>query len=94
MADGPPGSRRVFTGHRDKLDNLFRRKGGGRPRAWVIGQSCPNHGGERLVTIPVDFHLRQLGSKGEPSLAPRLHRPTIEVELAHHLALVGSRLQC
>ena len=93
MADGPPGIRRVFTGHRDNLDHLFRRQSGGRPRAWVIGQSCPAQGGERLVTAPVDFHLLQLGSQGAPSLAPCLHCPTLEVELAHHVALGGSRLQ-
>ena len=35
MTDGPPGIRWVFTRHGDNLDNLFCRKGGGRPRAWV-----------------------------------------------------------
>jgi hypothetical protein len=70
MAARPPGSRRVFTRHRDNLDNLLRRKGGRRTRAWVIGQGCHDHGGERFVTAPIDFNLLQLGGEGEPPLAP------------------------
>ena len=66
MADGPPGIRRVFTRHRDNLDNLFRRKGGGRARAWVIGQGLHDHRGEGFVTAPVGFHLLQLGGEGAP----------------------------
>ena len=93
MADGPPGIRRVFTRDRDNLDNLFRRKGGGRAWAWVIGQGLYHHGAERFVTALVGFKLRQLGGKGEPPLAPRPYCPAIEVHLAHHVALIGSRLQ-
>jgi hypothetical protein len=71
----------------------LRRKGGRRTRAWVSGQGCHDHGGERLVTAPIDFNRLQLGGEGEPPLAPRLSRPAMEVQLAHHMALVGSRLQ-
>jgi len=93
MADGPPGIRRVFTRDRDNLDNLFRRKSGGRARAWVIGQGLHDHGAERFVTALVGFQLCQLGGKGEPPLAPYPYRPAIEVHLAHHVALIGSRFQ-
>ena len=93
MADGPPGIRRVFTRDRDNLDNLFCRKGGGRAWAELIGQGLHDPGAERFVTALVGFKLRQLGGKGEPPSAPRPYRPAIEVHLAHHVALIGSRLQ-
>ena len=93
MADGPTGIRRVFTRDRDHLDKLSRRKSGRRARAGVIGQGRHDHGAERFVTALVGFQLRQLGGKGEPPLAPHPYRPAIEVHLAHHVALIGSRFQ-
>jgi hypothetical protein len=94
MADWPPGIRWVFTRHGDNLDNLFRCKGGGGARAWVIGQGLHNQGGERFVTALVGFHLLQFGGEGAPPPAPHLYRPAIEVHLAHDVALIASRLQC
>ena len=91
MADGPPGIHRVFTCHCNNLDDLFRRKRGGRARAGVIGQGLHDHGGECFVTALVSFHLLQLGGEGTPPPAPHLYRPAIEVHLAHNVALVGSR---
>ena len=93
MADGPSGIHWVFTRHCDNLHDLFRRTSGGRARAGVIGQGLHNHGGERVVTALVGFHLRQLGGKGTPPSAPHLYRPAIEVHLAHDVALGGSRLE-
>ena len=93
MADGSPGICRVFTRHGDNLDNLFRRKGGRRARAWVISQGPHNHSGERFVTALVGFQLCQLGGEGAPPPAPYLYRPAIEVHLAHDVALGDSRLQ-
>ena len=66
MADGSPGIRRVFTRHGDNLDNLFRRKGGKRARAGLIGQGPLNHGGERFVTALVGVPLCQLGDEDAP----------------------------
>jgi hypothetical protein len=93
MADGPPGICRVFTRDRNNLDNLFRRKSGGRAWAGVIGQGLHDHGGERCVTALVGFQLLQLGGQGEPPEAPRPYRPAIEVHLAHPVARIDSRLQ-
>jgi hypothetical protein len=93
MADGPPGIRRGFTRDRDNLDNLFRRKSGGRARAWVSGQGLHDQGAERFVTALVGCQLRQRGGKGEPPLAPHPYRPALEGHLAHHVALMGSRCQ-
>ena len=93
MADGPPGLRWVFTRHGDNLDNLFCRKGGGRPRAGVIGESLHDYRGEDFVTAPVGFHLLQLRGKGTPSPTPHWYRPAIEVQLAHDVALGGARLE-
>ena len=94
MADGPPGIRRVFTRDRDHLDNLFRRKSGRCARARAIGQGLHDHGGERFLRGPISFHLLQLGSQSQPSLAPCVYRPAIETHLARHVALIGSHLQC
>ena len=93
MADGPPGICRVFTRPRNNLDNLFRRKRGGRAGAGVIGQGLHDHGAERFVTALVGFQLLQLGGQGEPPAAPHPYRLAIEVHLAHHVALIGARLQ-
>jgi len=93
MADRPPGVRRVFTRHGDNLDHLFRRKSGGRARAWVIGQGLHHPGGERFVTALVGFSLRQPGGEGAPPPAPHLYRPAMEAHLAHDVALGSSRLQ-
>ena len=93
MADGPPGSRWVFTRHGDNLDDLFRRKRGGRARAGVIGQSLHDHGGERFVTAFLGFHLLQLGGEGTPPPPPHLYRPAMDVHLAHAVALGGPRLE-
>src|SRR5439155_14336428 len=93
MAHGPPGIPRLFTRDRDNLDHLFRRKSGGRARAWVISQGLYDHGAERFVTALLGFKLLQLGGKGAPPLAPRPYRPALAVHLAHHVALIGSRLQ-
>jgi hypothetical protein len=93
MADGPPGICRVFTRNRNNLDNLFRRKRGGRAWAGVIGQGLHEHGAERFVTALVGFQLLQLGGQGEPPAAPHPYRLAIEVHLAHHVALIGARLQ-
>jgi hypothetical protein len=93
MTDGPPRIHRVFTRHGDNLDDLFRRKRGGRARAGVIGQSLHDHGGERFVTALLGFHLLQLGGEGTPPPTPHLYRPAIEVHLAHDVALGDSRFQ-
>jgi hypothetical protein len=82
----------MLTRHGDNLDDLFRRKSGGRARAGVIGQGLHDHGGKRFVTALVGFHLRQLGGEGTPPPAPHLYRPAIEVHLAHDVALGGSCL--
>src|SRR4029450_9469414 len=73
----PPTIRPLMgsTPPRDNLDNLLRRKGGRRTRAWVSGQGCHDHGGERLVTAPIDFNRLQLGGEGEPRLAARRSAP-------------------
>jgi hypothetical protein len=92
-ADGPPGIRRGCTRDRDHLDHLVRRKRGGRTRAWVLGQGRHDHGAERFVTALVGCQRRQLGGQGEPPLAPHPSRPAIEVPLAPHVALIGSRCQ-
>ena len=92
MTDGPSGIPRVFTRHGDNLDDLCWRKRGGRARAGGIGQGLHDHGGERFVTALLGFHLLQLGGKGTPPPTPYLYCPTIEVHLAHDVALVGSRL--
>jgi hypothetical protein len=93
MADGPPGIRWVFTRHGDNLDHLFCRKGGGRPRAWGIGEGLHDYRGEGFVTASVGFYLLQLSGAGAPPPAPHVYRPTIEVQLAHDVALGGSRLE-
>ena len=93
MADGPPGLCRVCTRNRHNLDNLFRRKRGGRAWAGVIGQGLHDHGAERFVTALVGFPLLQLGGQGEPPAAPYPYRLAIEVPLAPHVALIDSRLQ-
>jgi hypothetical protein len=93
MADGPPGIGGVFTRHGDNLDNLFCRKGGGRTRAWVIGSGLHDSRGEDCVTAPVGFHWLQLRGEGAPPPAPHLYCPAIEVQLAHDVALGGSRLE-
>ena len=93
MTDGPPRIHRVFTRHGDNLDDLFRRKRGGRARAGVIGQSLHDHGGERFVTALLGFHLLQLGGEGTPPPTPHLYRPAMDVHLAHDVALGGSRLE-
>src|SRR4029434_4262929 len=94
MADGPPGICWVFTRHRYNLDDLFRSKGRGCARAWVIGQGLLDHGDEYFVTAPVSFNLLELGGKGKPALMPRTYRSAIEVHLMRHIALRSSRLQC
>jgi hypothetical protein len=93
MADGPPRIRGVCTRHGDNLDHLFCRQGGGRTRAWVIGEGLHDHRGEGFVTTPVGFHVLQLRGEGAPPSAPHVDRPAIEVHLAHDVALGGSRLQ-
>ena len=93
MADGPPGIRRVFTRDRDNLDNLFRRKSGGRAWAGVIGQGLYDYGAERCVTALVGVQLLPLGGQGEPPAAPHPYRLALEVPLAQHVALLGPRLQ-
>ena len=93
MAAGPPGICRVFPRHRNHLDNLFRRKRGGRAWAGVIGQGLHDHGAERFVTALVGFQLLQLEGQGEPPAAPYPYRLALEVHLAHHVALRGARLQ-
>ena len=91
MADRPSAIRGVFTRHGDNLDNLCCRKGGRRTRAWVIGEGLHDDRGEAFGTAPVGFHLLQLRGEGAPPSAPRLYRPAIEVQLAHDVALGGSR---
>jgi hypothetical protein len=93
MADGPPGIPRVCTRHGDYLDDRFRRKRGGRARAWMIGEGLHDHGGECFVTARVGFHRRQPGREGAPPPAPHLDRPAIAMHLAHDVALGGSRLE-
>jgi len=93
MADGPPGICRVFTRNRNNLDNLFRRKSGGRAWAGMIGQGLHDHGAERFVTALVGFQLLQLGGQGEPPATPHPYRLAIEVHLASHVALIDARLQ-
>jgi len=93
MTNGPSGIRRRFTRDRDNLDNLFRRKNGRRARARMIGQSLLDPRSERFIRAPIGFNLLQLGGQSKPSLAPYVYRPAIEAHLAHHVALVGSRLQ-
>jgi|RhiMetdeSRZDD1v2_1073273.scaffolds.fasta_scaffold92029_5 hypothetical protein len=92
MADGPPGIRWGFTRPGDNLDNLFCRKGGGRTRAWGIGEGLHDHRGAGFVTASVGFYLFQLRGEGAPPPAPQLYRPAIEVHLAHAVAQGGSRL--
>jgi hypothetical protein len=93
MADGPPGRRWVCTRHGDPLDNRCCRQGGGRPRAGVSGEGLHDDRGEAFVTAPVGFHGLQLRGKGTPSPTPPLYRPAIEVQLAHDVALGGTRLE-
>src|SRR5262249_50474254 len=94
MADGPPGICWVFTRHRHNLDDLFRSKGSGCARTWMIGQSLHEHSDEHFVTAPVSFNLLELGGKGKPPLMPQAYRSAIEVHLTRHLALRGSCRQC
>src|SRR4030095_10446909 len=93
MADGAPGRGGFFTRHADSLDHLFCRKGGGRTRAWVIGEGLHDYRGEDFVTAPVGFPGLQLRGGGAPPPAPHLYCPAIEGQLAHDVALGGSRLQ-
>ena len=92
MADGPPGIRRVFTRHRDNLDNLVRRKRGRRARAGVIGPRLHDHRGAHFLMAPIGCNLLQLGGKRAPSPAPWVYRPAMKAHVARHVALVGSRL--
>jgi hypothetical protein len=63
MADGPPGIRRIFTRHRDNLDQLCRRKGGGSARAGVIRMklsidNCCKFNGFMLLSQTCAEYLR------------------------------------
>jgi len=94
VTDGPPRLRRGLTRHRDNLDDLFRGKGGWRPRAEAVGQDLCDLGGEHFIAEPFGFHLRQRGGEGTPTAAPRVHRPTVQGHLARQLAVRGSRIHC
>jgi hypothetical protein len=93
MAEGPPGIGGVFTRPGDHRDHLCCRKGGGRPRAWVIGSGLHDDRGEDLVTAPVGCHGLQLRGEDAPPPAPHVYWPAIEGQLAHAVALGGSRLE-
>ena len=92
MTDGPPRLLRGFTRHRDHLDDLFRGKGGRRSQARVVGHDLRDHRGQCFIAQFFRFHLCQRRGKGEPTMAPHAHGPTVEVHLACHLAVVGSSI--
>src|SRR5262249_34528844 len=79
--------------HRDNLYDLFRGKGGWRPRTWGVGQDRLDHRRQRFIAQPFRFLLGQLRGEGEPTMAPQAHGPTVEVHLACNLAVIGSSVQ-
>lgn len=93
MADGPSSLCWVCTRHGDNLDTRCCRQGGGRPRAWGIGEGLYEHRGAGCVTAPVGVHVLPLRGEGAPPPAPHLYRPALAGQLAQDVALGGARLE-